>query len=392
MKNLFIAMSLLISFNLSAAESNPSFWDSLWNGVQHQYEITVDYWTPIIKNTKETTVKYWKPRLRKAFDKSLLFFSEKVLPVIRKSYSRYMNGPGKQISENFMISFDYMVKKWKEWTTVADAYYRQNHPITYAYLTNVPAFVKKGYEKMIIGIWKWLYSLEEEKLKGVPLKHRASLSMAMAAAQALENRTDTPENLYLNKILDDVRWHAKDYGMQDCYQITLLNEPIMNAFNLGCNIFFSKDLLDILENNERLIRAVIAHEVAHGDRGHGIKTLGSLIGSGVKHYSQLTMEELVWLATGDVHQTFGRVANGEANSDLIMERFSPTAPQIEIDADVHAAEMLEEAGYRREDLIDALKLLHSIAGSLDCDQERLAGSSGRDYPTYCARRDAILAL
>ena len=104
------------------------------------------------------------------------------------------------------------------------------------------------------------------------------------------------------------------------------------------------------------------------------------------------MEEMVWLATGEVYNTFGQVAAGTSNGELIMERFAPTAPAIEIDADIHAAQILEKAGYSKNDLIDALRLLHAVSNSLDCDQERLSGgSTGRDYPTYCARRDAIKA-
>lgn len=352
-------------------QGQKSLWDSIREGIVNQYEITVDYWTP-------------------HYEKGMLYFGENILPKIRSSYKSYMNGPGKQINENFMISFDWASRHTQEYIAVANSYYQTRYPATYFYVVDVPAFVKQGYEKFILTIWGWMNTLEEKHFDSVPENNKASLSMALAAAQAIKYRTNSSENQLLNRLLDDIRPYVRDYGMQDCYIVTAFEAEIMNAFNIGCNIFFAKDMMEILNHDERLIRAVIAHEVSHGDRGHGLKTMGSLVKTGVSHFTELTMQELVWLATGQVHETFKRVAEGESNGSLIMEEFSSTAPAIEIDADVHAAKILEEAGYSKDDLIDALRLLHAVSNSLDCDQERLTGGgTNRDYPTFCARRDAI---
>lgn len=424
MKRALLILAIFTTPLLLANEKNQSdnsAWQSLWDRMVYQYELTVDYWTPIVqptasrtveywapivketkdttveywapkvKATKDTTVEYWRPHLKKWYANSMEFFADHILPKIRSSYAAYMAGPGEQIAENFGISLDWASRHSKEYLAVADSYYKTRYPITYYYVADVPAFVKQGYEQMILMTWKFLASLEEEKLKDIPESSKASLGMAMAASMALENRQDTEENKRLNRLLNDIRPYVRDYGMQDCYIVTTFRGDIMNAFNLGCNIFVAAEMIEILQNDDRLLRAVIAHEVAHGDRGHGLKTMGTLVKTGVSHFAQLTMEELVWMATGEVHETFGQVANGASNGEMIMEKFSPTAPAIEIDADVHAAEILENAGYSKQDLIDALKHLHAVSNSLDCDKERLEGSGSRDYPTFCARRDAILA-
>jgi hypothetical protein len=414
-----IALQLLL-FALNpahAGDGKDGMWNAFWNRIVYQYEITVDYWSPIVKETadktveywapivketkdqtieywapivketKETTIEYWTPRL----EKGMLYFADHILPKIRSAYKAYMDGPGEEISRNFMISWDWFTANVSESVIIANEYYKTRYPIQYRYVTDVPAFVKIGYEKFILSIWGFLDSLEEEELDGISQKHASSLNMALNAARALRDRKETADNMLLTKLLNDLRPHVTDYGMQDCYLATLFEGEIMNAFNLGCNIFVSKDLMELLNMDPRLIRAVIAHEIGHGDKGHGIKTMGTLLGTGVKHFADLTMQELVWLATGDVHDLFARVANGESNGDLIMERFAPTAPALEIEADIHAAAILENAGYDKKDLIDALKLLHQVSGTMDCDQERLTGGN-RDYPTFCARRDAILAV
>lgn len=370
-------------------KNKDNLWNAFWNSIVYQFETTTDYWSPIIKEKKQITLDYWRPRLERTADRTVLYIDKNILPKIRHAYAAYMAGPGEQISENFSISYDWFTQNISEAVSIAKVYYKNRYPNQYRYVSEVPAFIKIGYEKFIISIWGILNELEQKDLDKLSGKQKDQLGMALSAAKALKRSEETSEDRFLNQLLDQLRPYVKDLGMKDCYRVTYFQDDIMNAFNLGCNIFISKSLIEELNNDQRLIRAIIAHEIAHGDKGHGIKTMGILLKSGVSHFTELSMQQLVWLATGEVHELFGRVGSGDSHGKLIMERFSPTAPEIEIEADVHAAEILEDAGFSKNDLIDSLKLLHHINGTLDCDQQKMKGGV-RHYPTFCARRDAVI--
>lgn len=381
-KYLLISALVLISFAINAKVSDhvnlakeESFYKSITSSFHDRYERTVEYWTPIVNEKIDLTARY---------------VNDKVAPKLRKVYKSYMSGPGKDVGSHIYTSYLYLDKKWTDLIESADNYYQKNHPITYRYFVDTPAFIKKAYESGIISIWQWMYTLDGSELASLSPEKKVSVSMAIAAGQALKENIPSKQSQMLNRLLEDIRGATQDYGMQDCYRIVLMESNVANAFNIGCNIFFDKTMIGILNGDERLIRAVVAHEVSHGERGHGMKTLLALMGSIGKHYAELTMQELLWLATGQAEEMFKTVTKHGNQFDFIMEDFASKAPAVEIDADIHAARLLERAGYSAYDLIDALKELHAVTENMDCDRERIVSNGKRDYPTFCARKDAIL--
>ncbi len=307
-------------------------------------------------------------------------------PRIKKAYSWYMEKIGNQISDNLYRSYLYMSPKVKKLKDDTLDYYKREHPHTVNFLSDVPAFVKKGYEKMIIRIWQWLYTLDEEELKKAGEDKLVSINMATAAGMALKNPKITTKSKHLNELIDQIRGGAFDYGMSDCYKAVLFEYDILNAFSIGCNIFFSEELYNEVDGDSDMIRAILAHEMAHGDAGHGIKTLFSLIGSGTKYSATLVMEELSWATTGGRREFLDRVLD-EGHNMIIMEDFGSSTIATEIEADQRGAKILNRAGFSAKPLI---KFLNRVGGEHeDCSKDTKSKSTLRTYPNLCKRIDAI---
>ena len=387
-----------------------SYWDSFLEEAQYRFQVTIDFWAPKVQPVYHRTVEYWSPRLETISDRTIDYWAPRVQPVMKRTkeywgrefqeeihpalikyYGYYQDKLGNAVARKLWTSIDYLAPKLEELNRDTHQYYQDNHPITYRFLADIPAFIKIGYEKFIIKIWQWLYTLDESEFNHLPDSKKVSVNMAMAAGMALKRERNDPQEEMLNQLLDEIKYHSFDYGMQECYHVVLFDFKIINAFSIGCNIFFSRELLEVI-TEPRELRAILAHELSHGDRGHGIKTLASLISTGAGHFTHMGMENLVWLATGEVGD-YKDITKKSGHVDMIMGKFAANTPRIEIEADQTAAAILNRAGFSANDLIDALAKLHSITGEIDCRKEVIKGKANyRNYPNYCERREAILEV
>jgi Zn-dependent protease with chaperone function len=182
--------------------------------------------------------------------------------------------------------------------------------------------------------------------------------------------------------------------MEDCYKVVFFEHEMLNAFSIGCNVFFSSTLYEEIKFDDNKLRAVIAHEVSHGDRGHGLKTLFAMMESGVKVTSQLLYEEGQWLVKGGESELLNKLAFENIDFlELVIDNFAEKSPAIELDADVHAVKILNNAGYSAQSLIDFLEFIHVVSENTACDQQSLpAKSSVRKYPRLCQRVEAIQSI
>ena len=157
-------------------------------------------------------------------------------------------------------------------------------------------------------------------------------------------------------------------------------------------------MVDLLNDDQ--MRAVLAHEMSHGEVGDLIRTYGSMAKEFLNHVRILMGEEMIWAFTGEIQPYNQRVLDGMKKSgsgvlapqlEMIMEAFSKTAERVEIRADVNATKILKQAGHNPEDLVSALETLTKAAHAEKLKQGAVVDKDIRNYPKLQTRIDAIRA-
>lgn len=162
-----------------------------------------------------------------------------------------------------------------------------------------------------------------------------------------------------------VRAMDQPLGPRDV-RVGIIDDPSINAANTGGgNFYVTAGLLE--KANERQLRGILAHEVAHEDLGHvaEMQALGAGLNLGV-----YLLEELIP----------GSSAITPVAGELIARGYSRGE---ELDADRHAVEILRMAGYPKQTLIDALTWVAHTSGG---------GSGGGFLSTHPATSERIAAL
>jgi predicted Zn-dependent protease len=128
----------------------------------------------------------------------------------------------------------------------------------------------------------------------------------------------------------------------DQVHVGIVDDPGINAANAGGgNFYLTTGLLE--KANDRQLRGIMAHEIAHEDLGHVAEL--QLLGAGLSIGAYI-LEQLL-PGSGLVTPIAGTlIARGYTRRE-------------ESEADRHALEILRRAGYSPETLIDALRWVAS---------------------------------
>ncbi len=142
------------------------------------------------------------------------------------------------------------------------------------------------------------------------------------------------------------------------YHVLVLDTPEINAMSApGGFIFVSTGFLKIVPDEDALA-AVLAHEVAHVVKGHGVKAISE---ANLSQALVILGKEAAASQGGDVVQalttTFGDSISDVTNT-LLTKGYSRSQ---EYDADEYAAELLERAGYNPGGLVTMLDALEKKA-------------------------------
>ncbi len=131
-------------------------------------------------------------------------------------------------------------------------------------------------------------------------------------------------------------------------RVGIIEHPSINAANAGGGNFYVTTGL-LAKADEKQLRGIMAHEVAHEDLGHvaQMQALGAGLNLGV-----YLLEELVP----------GSSAITPVAGELIARGYSRNE---EIDADRHAVVILRRAGYSKQTLIAALAWVSRASGGDD---------------------------
>jgi predicted Zn-dependent protease len=172
---------------------------------------------------------------------------------------------------------------------------------------------------------------------------------------------------YLNKICGALTVNSPKPELYNGYHVVILNTPEINAFSTsGGHIFVTLGLLDCT-NSEDTLAAVIAHEIAHIQLQHSIKSIKT------SRFTSAVMETANAAATAatgtnlkELTEVFGQSVD-EAVNNMVNNGYSQSQ---EYDADATALSLLASAGYEPSSLITMLNMLR---------EKQVSQSSGRGF-------------
>jgi len=175
---------------------------------------------------------------------------------------------------------------------------------------------------------------------------------------------------YLNLICAAIVLSSPQPSIYNGYFVVILDSDEINAFTTsGGHIFLTRGLVNVAKTEDALA-AVIAHEIAHNQLGHSIRSIKT---------SRLT-QAILLTATGGIGNMMGMDVNeladvmnesvGEIVQTMVNSGYSR---EQEYEADIAAMYLMSYAGYQPEGLIEMLRELSSV--------RTVASGFGRTHPT-----------
>lgn len=148
-------------------------------------------------------------------------------------------------------------------------------------------------------------------------------------------------------------------------RVGVVDDPDINAANAGGGEFYITTGLLQKANDEHL-RGILAHEIAHDDLGHVAKA--QVLGTGL-NLGVILLEQIIP----------GSSAITPIAGTLVARAYSRSE---ELEADRHAVEILQRAGYSKDVMIDALAWV----------MQSSPADGGGFLSTHPATQDRIAAL
>ncbi|KAF8947827.1 hypothetical protein BGZ47_007751 [Haplosporangium gracile] len=148
------------------------------------------------------------------------------------------------------------------------------------------------------------------------------------------------------------------------FQIFVAEDDAINAFSLGPPrlIFINSGLMDWLENDEDLIAAVVAHELAHVIQRHTMETHGR---ETVMLFLADLLRSALWTVSIPLGPWFNSWVDETTNNLLHFTASGPLHQTIEVEADTVSLTLMALAGY---DPMHAVRLWEQWA---DKDQREM---------------------
>ncbi len=157
---------------------------------------------------------------------------------------------------------------------------------------------------------------------------------------------------YLNRLGQAISLFSARPETYGGYHLGLINSEEINAFAApGGLILLTRGLVRICENEAELA-AVIAHEIAHVEKKHGLRAIKkSRLTSALTTLAMAGAAELGGSDLKELTSVFGESISDITNTLMI----SGYSRDLEYEADMRAAEILAAAGYPTSSLVSMLK-------------------------------------
>ncbi|MBU0504687.1 MAG: M48 family metalloprotease [bacterium] len=228
-----------------------------------------------------------------------------------------------------------------------------------------------------------IWSLEnmEALSKSLPGEKSGPVSDHLETMERVMNEsTDGALIARCERLFHELVPHSTRSSLHSYYNVRALDSYVMNAFSTGATVFITSELANLLTDEE--LQAVMAHELAHNDKAHSLNNVLDIVKTFGFHFKDLVKEEIHWMRTGEQGELLKRTIE-EGIINPVLEDFSAHAPEVEIEADVHAVGILQRAGLDPQNLINALIKLHDGRPQPNADEVV------RQYPELGERVEAI---
>lgn len=328
-----------------------------------------------------------KEHIKTTSKAALEFFAFEIHPQFQKAYKWYYNKYGLKISSYLLQKYDKTKPLLDQRLKIVYEYWYARYPELFDDINYIPTPLKIIQEKFVFAVWGLLYKTKEFQKQHLEADYQEIVNMALKAHKVYTGKVkiNSEDQKRLNRLLDDLRASSPDKQMASCFKVFPVEDRIENAFNTGCNIFIFKALIENL--NDKQLRSVIAHEMAHGANGDGLKNLAYMVSIFAKFSGHLIMEEMLWFLTNEEGEHFNAVINKQGIKTL-LEDFSKTAPAVELRADIMGVQILNASGFSGEDMIETLYIIHGVAPGEE-DMHEANYESVRDYPSLHKRIQAV---
>lgn len=346
--------------------------ENILSWVRKPYELAKDNFSDLIRNQKHVLTSFYTPKLETAKE-FLVETHDELVPQVH------------EIAD--------------EQSEIVSSYYQKNFPLLYkgfdAYHNYMSKF--RSGASYFLGEWQTFTMLDDETYEKLPVEKLPSGITETYRRLAETHHLLDDENLqnYVNESFEAIRPYSLNRSLRDSYTVRIIDSDVPNSYCVGDNIFISKKMVEILSPDE--LKAVLAHELSHGDNHQNLMTLYLTLGSTILTFGSLLQDDLKYFVTGEEGDVLKAVRTkgmfgfmGES-----LKLFGPMAPYIEIEADKGAARTLLRAGIPVERFEEALIRIQKEAEiyghqqaldtylCLDADDEFFSyGTTQEEYALY----------
>ena len=322
-----------------------------------------NFWKPKVNRVLNDAREYWVPKINNDF-----------LPTVHKATRSLDQKWGGSRTEKALLEWGR-----KEASDLRIALQEAKDDLA----RRIPFALKKAADLYV------QFSLEQMRKPGFDIgqAHWVPGDVQILIGVLKAGTTPTQDPIFqdrLDHLLNRIRYFAADRKMRDCYRVVGLESTMSNAFNTGCTIMVTRGAAEKLNDDELL--SVLAHEMSHGDEGHLVQNLGSVLAVTSDYALRLVAEDLVYLLTGFADQTLLRTTH-EGTWSVLLATYGKKAPTMELEADTGGAKILCKAGIDPRTLQAALSKLIPV----EEQNEPLESEKGlvREYPSFKKRIEAI---
>jgi predicted Zn-dependent protease len=179
---------------------------------------------------------------------------------------------------------------------------------------------------------------------------------------------------YLNKICSTLVINSAKPELFNGYHVVILDSTEINAFSTsGGHILVTRGLI-ACTSSEDTLAAVIAHEIAHVQLQHSVKSIKTSRFTNAVLATGSAAATAAGTNTGELTEIFGESVN-EAVNTMVNNGYSQTQ---EFAADSLALSLLASAGYTPSSLVEMLQ-------SLNQKQSGQTGGFSKTHPTPAQR-------
>jgi len=179
---------------------------------------------------------------------------------------------------------------------------------------------------------------------------------------------------YLNQICTAITINSPRPNIFNGYRVAVIDSNEINAFaTSGGHILITRGLINSAKSEDALA-GVIAHEIAHIQLKHGIKSIkNSRITQAILVTGTATAGAVTGMNVNELTSVFNESV-GEIVQTMVNSGYSQSQ---EFEADTTAMSLMASAGYKPSGLIEMLRSLSSV--------QRSGSGFGKTHPTPAQR-------